>query len=95
MADETIHIQQPNDFATHFAMVMIFLVILSVGCGVTGFCCYKVGKANGKLEGTLNAWKIAPPTTITGSGTQINYNVTPKPRFAVRVWPLCMGWGCV
>ena len=82
-----------NDFKTHFIMVMVFLIILIVTVGTSTFCAYKVGRANGKLEGTMSAYTLHPPTTITGPGAQVitNNNVTAKPHFQVKIWPPCLG----
>jgi len=52
---------QTNEFKSHFSMVMIFIVILGIACGTTGFFAYKIGKSNGKLVGALQAIKESPP----------------------------------
>ena len=82
-----------DDFKTHFMMVMAFLVILILSVGTATFCGYKVGQANGELKGTMTAYTLHPPTTITGPGAQVitNNNVIPKPRFTLKIWPPCIG----
>ena len=84
---------ETNDFKTHFIMVMVFLVILIISTGTAGFACYKVGRANGKLQGTLELVRATPPVVMNGPGCQniTNNNVAAKPSVKVKIWPPCLG----